>query len=341
MENIKSFTIKELKELTKKLNWEEYNAYQIFQWLWQKKINDFSLMTNLSKLKREYLKKNFIIGELKILGNKKAKDGTEKFLFELSDNNKIEAVFIPEEKRRTICVSSQVGCPLKCLLCNSGKIPFKRNLYFYEICDQILMIEKTLNIKATNIVFMGIGEPLLNLEEVLKAIQVINSPIGFNISARKITISTAGIVEGIYRLAEIRKKIKLAISLNATKEEIREYLMPINKKYPISEILKACEYYWQKKKERITFEYVLIKDINDSEEDAHRLKKMLRRIPCKINLIPFNPFPGVSFQPPSLKRIENFMKILSEANYTVILRKSRGKEILAGCGQLACQNYLF
>ncbi|MEO0088147.1 MAG: 23S rRNA (adenine(2503)-C(2))-methyltransferase RlmN [candidate division WOR-3 bacterium] len=339
MENIKSFTIRELKELVKNFNWEEYNAYQIFQWLWQKKVNDFSLMTNLSKSKREYLKNNFVISELKILATKKAKDGTEKFLFELSDSNKIEAVFIPEEKRRTICVSSQVGCPLKCLLCNSGKIPFKRNLYFYEICDQILMIEKILNIKPTNIVFMGIGEPLLNLEEVLKAIQIINSPIGFGISARKITISTAGIVEGIYRLAEIKKKIKLAISLNATKDEIREYLMPINKKYPISEILKACEYYWQKKRERITFEYVLIKDINDDEEDAYRLKKMLRKIPCKINLIPFNPFPEVSFQPSSLKRIEKFMKILAEANYTVTLRKSRGQEILAGCGQLAYQNY--
>lgn len=339
MENIKSFTIKQLKELVKNFNWQEYNAYQIFQWLWQKKVNNFSLMTNLSKSKREYLKNNFIIGELKILATKKAKDGTEKFLFELSDNSKVEAVFIPEEKRRTICISSQVGCPLKCLLCNSGKIPFKRNLYFYEICDQILMIEKQLNIRPTNIVFMGIGEPLLNLEEVLKAIQVINSPIGFGISARKITISTAGIIEGVYRLSEIKKKIKLAISLNATKDEIREYLMPINKKYPLSEILKACEYYWQKKRERITFEYVLIRDINDSEQDAYNLINMLRKIPCKINLIPFNPFSEVSFQPPSLKRIEKFMEILAEANYTVTLRKSRGQEILAGCGQLAYQNY--
>ncbi len=339
MENIKSFTLKELKELVENLNWPEYSAYQIFQWLWQKKVNDFSLMSNLSKLKREYLKNNYIITELKIIGNKKAKDGTEKFLFELYDNNKVETVFIPEEKRKTVCVSSQIGCPLKCLFCNSGKISFKRNLYFYEICDQILMIEKKLNIKPTNIVFMGIGEPLLNLEEVLKAIQVITSPIGFGISARKITISTAGIVEGIYRLAEIKKKVKLAISLNATKDEIREYLMPINKKYPISEILKACEYYWQKKRERITFEYVLIRDINDSEEDAYSLSRILKKIPCKINLIPFNSFPSISFQPPSLKRIEKFMKILVEANYTVTLRKSHGQEILAGCGQLAYQNY--
>jgi len=339
MENIKSFTIKELKALVKSVGWEEYNAYQIFQWLWQKKITDFSLMTNLSKIKREYLKNHFVIEELKLLATKKASDETTKFLFNLKDGNKIEAVYIPEEKRRTICVSTQVGCPLKCIFCNSGKIPFERNLYFYEICDQILSIEKYLNIKPTNIVFMGIGEPLLNLDEVLKAIQIINSPIGFNISARKITISTAGIVEGIYRLAEIKKKVKLAISLNATKEEIREYLMPINKKYPISEILKACEYYWQKKRERITFEYVLIKDLNDSEEDAQRLKKLLRKIPCKINLIPFNPFPEVAFQPPPTKRIEKFMEILAAANYTVTLRKSRGKEILAGCGQLAYQNY--
>ncbi len=339
MENIKSFTIKELKTLVKSIGWQEYNAYQIFQWLWQKKITDFSLMTNLSKIKREYLKNHFVIEELKLLATKKASDETTKFLFSLKDENKVEAVYIPEEKRRTICVSTQVGCPLKCIFCNSGKIPFKRNLFFYEICDQILSIEKYLNIKPTNVVFMGIGEPLLNLDEVLKAIQIINSPIGFNISARKITISTAGIVEEIYRLAEIKKKIKLAISLNATTEEIREYLMPINKKYPISEILKACEYYWQKKRERITFEYVLIKDLNDSEEDAQRLKKMLKKIPCKINLIPFNPFPEVAFQPPPPKRIEKFMEILTAANYTVTLRKSRGKEILAGCGQLAYQNY--
>uniref|UniRef100_A0A7V3ZVW7 Probable dual-specificity RNA methyltransferase RlmN n=1 Tax=candidate division WOR-3 bacterium TaxID=2052148 RepID=A0A7V3ZVW7_UNCW3 len=339
MENIKSFTIKELKTLVKSIGWQEYNAYQIFQWLWQKKITDFSLMTNLSKIKREYLKNHFVIEELKLLATKKASDETTKFLFSLKDENKVEAVYIPEEKRRTICVSTQVGCPLKCIFCNSGKLPFKRNLFFYEICDQILSIEKYLNIKPTNVVFMGIGEPLLNLDEVLKAIQIINSPIGFNISARKITISTAGIVEEIYRLAEIKKKIKLAISLNATTEEIREYLMPINKKYPISEILKACEYYWQKKRERITFEYVLIKDLNDSEEDAQRLKKMLKKIPCKINLIPFNPFPEVAFQPPPPKRIEKFMEILTAANYTVTLRKSRGKEILAGCGQLAYQNY--
>ncbi|MEO0098619.1 MAG: 23S rRNA (adenine(2503)-C(2))-methyltransferase RlmN [candidate division WOR-3 bacterium] len=333
-ELIKSFTYENLLVKVREWGFKDYTAKQIFSWLWQKGIEDFSQMTDIAKEKREFLKANF---QIKVLEREKvltSRDGTKKFLLSLLDRNKIEAVFIPEDKRRTVCVSTQVGCPLGCHFCLTARLGFKRNLKFYEILDQVQKIRKDFG-QITNVVFMGMGEPFLNFEEVMKAVGILSSDFGFKIGQRHITISTAGILEGIYRLAESAWNVKLAISLNSPKDEVRSFLMPINQKYPIGELIKSLRYYVKKKRRRITIEYVLIKGLNDQEGDALLLGKILRGLPSKINLIPFNPFPGSDFSPPSEKEVENFASLLSlHYPYLITIRKSRGRDILAGCGQL-------
>jgi 23S rRNA (adenine2503-C2)-methyltransferase len=335
MKNLKALTLTELILELAQHNCERYRAYQIFSWIWKHGINDFNLMTNISKELRAKLRNNYYISNLKLLNHKTASDGAIKFLWELDDENYIESVFIPEADRKTICVSTQVGCLLKCRICYTGQLGFKRNLKFYEIADQVLSVQKLLALRITNVVFMGMGEPLLNYPAVLKAIEILNSDYGLNIGARKITVSTVGIVERIYDLAHSPLQIKLAISLNATDNETRSYLMPINKKYPLSVVLSAAKYYTQKKRKRITFEYVLVKGINDTESDVKRLIKLLSSIPCKINIIPFNPFPGCSFEKPTAEEIQEFTRKLYPKLPCVTIRKSKGSEILAGCGQLA------
>lgn len=331
---IKSFTYKDLLAKVREWGFKDYTARQIFSWLWQKGVDDFSLMTDIAKEKREFLKENF---QIKVLEREKvltSRDGTKKFLFSLPDKNKMEAVFIPEDKRRTVCVSTQVGCPLGCRFCLTARMGFQRNLKFYEILEQVQEMRKDFG-RITNVVFMGMGEPFLNFEEVMEAVRVLSSDFGFKIGQRHITISTAGILEGIYRLAESAWNVKLAISLNSPEDEIRSFLMPINEKYPIGELIKSLRYYVKKKRRRITIEYVLIRGLNDQEGDALLLSKILRGLPSKINLIPFNPFPGSDFLPPSEKEVENFASLLSlHYPYLITIRKSRGRDILAGCGQL-------
>ncbi|MEO0092073.1 MAG: 23S rRNA (adenine(2503)-C(2))-methyltransferase RlmN [candidate division WOR-3 bacterium] len=335
MTNLKSFTLNQLSELVKSLGWENYRTQQIFSWMWQKGITDIDQMTNLSKQKREQLKKDYFISSLKLIDRTQSIDGAQKFLFELEDGNKIESVFIPEGKRRTVCVSTQVGCPLQCKICYTGKIGFIRNLKFYEIADQVLQVQLLTKDRITNVVFMGMGEPFLNYEESLKAIETINSDFGLNIGARHITVSTAGIVERIYDFAEFPLQAKLAISLNATSDTIRNKLMPINKKYPLAKLFSAIRYYTAKKKKRVTFEYVLIKGVNDQPEDILRLKKLIGKIPCKINIIPFNPFPETEYQSPDLEQTKTFVEKLYPKLPCVTIRKSKGADILAACGQLA------
>ncbi|MEO0114695.1 MAG: 23S rRNA (adenine(2503)-C(2))-methyltransferase RlmN [candidate division WOR-3 bacterium] len=333
--DLKSFTLDQLKEVVRELGWERYRASQIFSWLWQKGINDISQMTNLAKAKRESLKAKYYISQLKLIKSQKANDGTEKFLFALTDNQSIESVYIPELHRKTVCVSTQVGCALGCKICYTGQIGFKRDLKFFEIVDQVLQVQKITGQRLTNVVFMGMGEPLLNLTECEKATEILNSDFGLNIGARRITISTIGITDKIYQFVEFPLQVKLAISLNGTDDKTRNYLMPFTKYYPLKELIKAAKFYTKIKRKRITFEYVLVKRVNDRKEDIARLPRLLKGIPCKINLIPFNPFPGCELKAPTLAEVENFARSLYSKLPAVTIRKSRGSEILAGCGQLS------
>ncbi|MEO0071940.1 MAG: 23S rRNA (adenine(2503)-C(2))-methyltransferase RlmN [candidate division WOR-3 bacterium] len=335
MKNLKAYTLEELITEINKLGWEKYRADQIFSWIWQKGVTDINAMTNLSKERRQLLASKYYISSLTLLEHKEASDGAIKFLFELEDKNCIESVFIPDGPRKTVCVSSQIGCALKCKICYTGKISFIRNLKFYEIADQVLQIQKILAARITNVVFMGMGEPFLNYSEVLKAIEILNSDYGLNIGARKITVSTAGIVPRIYDFTHVPLQVKLAISLNATTDKLRDILMPINKRYPLKELLSAVKYFTEHKQKRITFEYVLIKGLNDTDADVIRLTKLLKNIPCKINIIPFNPFPDCSFEAPTLKETLSFVNKLYPQLPCVTVRKSKGSEILAACGQLA------
>lgn len=335
MHNLKSFTDRELAEVIRTLKWDNYRAQQIFTWVWQKGINDINLMTNLAKIKREQLAQNYYISRLKLNETKKAQDRAQKFLFTLEDNHQIETVYIPEADRKTACVSTQVGCALGCRICYTGQMGFIRNLKFHEIADQILQVQLLTGERISNVVFMGMGEPFLNYDECLKAIENINSNFGLNIGARKITVSTAGIVERIYDFAEFPLQAKLAISLNAATDKLRNQLMPVNKKYPLHELIQAVRYFVEKKKKRVTFEYVLIKNINDRAADIKALTKLLYGIACKINLIPLNPCPHTKFQSPSIEELEAFAEKLFPHLPAVMIRKSRGQEILAACGQLA------
>lgn len=335
MLNIKSFTIEELTRLSLNSGWEKYRAVQIYQWIWQKNADSFDQMTNLNKNLRNELSNRFYISRLKVLNTITDSDRTTKFTFGLEDSNIIEAVLIPDGKRRTICLSTQVGCALGCRFCATARIRFKRNLQWYEIVEQIQAIRKITGISPTNVVFMGMGEPLLNLDEVLKAIKTINSGYGLKIGARRITVSTAGIPEGIKKIATFPIPVRLAISLNATTELTRSKLMPINKRYPLKTLLKEVLNYVNTTGRRVTFEYVLIEGVNNLKKDTERLTNLLRNIPCKINLIPLNPFPGTEFMPPSPEKVVQFARLLYPYLPAVTIRKSRGSNVLAGCGQLA------
>lgn len=335
MIDLKSLTYNQIQALVKSFHWEDYRANQIFTWLWQKGITSIDEMTNLAKSKRALLKEKTFASQLKLLANLKARDHTQKFLFALADGLAIESVFIPEIRRKTVCVSTQVGCPLGCRICYTGQIGFKRNLKFFEIADQVLQVQKLVGQKITNVVLMGMGEPLLNYDECLKAIAILNSDFGLNIGARKITVSTVGIVDKIYEFACFPLQVKLAISLNGADDKTRNYLMPITRRYPLTELITAIKYYTETRKKRVTFEYVLVKTINDRKQDARRLVQLLKNLPCKINLIPFNPYPGCELKPPTNDEVLRFAQILYACLPTVTIRQSKGAEILAGCGQLS------
>ena len=341
--DIKSLSIENFKNWLIENNYETYRAEQIFKWLFIRKVNNFSMMTDISKALRLQLSNNFSINRLKKIKQVESNDGSIKFLFSLSDDNLIESVLIPEKNHYTLCISTQLGCSLGCRFCLTGKIGLIRNLSPQEIISQILDIisefelSKDSSKKITNIVFMGMGEPLLNYSNTIQALDIItNSNYGMGLSARKITISTAGIVPRIYDLA-FDSKIKLAISLNASNNKTRNYLMPVNRKYPIEILLKACKDFPLPRGKRITFEYILIKGINDSDTDAYELSQILRGIKSKINLIPFNEHSKSEFKRSDDSQILNFQKILINNNYTAIIRNSKGRDIMAACGQLGAK----
>jgi 23S rRNA (adenine2503-C2)-methyltransferase len=318
---------------------EKYRGMQIFRWIHERGAESFEEMTNLPKGFREEIAHLFTIGALKPVEVRKSLDGsTDKYLWELADGNRIESVIIRDEDRVTACISSQAGCRMGCRFCRTGEMRFSRNLTTGEIVDQLIKMRRNLQNSGediTNIVFMGMGEPLDNPEAVLKAVSIINMETALSIGQRKVTLSTCGVIPGILRLAGECRKVGLAISLNATTDDLRSRLMPVNRKYPLHELLGAAREFFRRTKRRVTFEYILMEGVNDSPEDARRLIAITRSVPSKVNLIAYNEYGGSPFKRPSVMTIEEFQRILIEGNVTAILRRSKGGDILAACGQLA------
>ena len=334
--NLKNMSQEEIESLISDLGKEKYRAKQIMKWLYQSGATSFDEMTNLSKTFRTRLSTLARISTLEIAKIQTSGDGTKKILFKLADGNFIESVLIPGKNHWTLCVSTQVGCRMGCRFCFTGKSSFKRDLLPSEITDQITMLRLNMpygkDIK--NIVIMGMGEPLENYDNTLKAIRIIAGDCGLGFSNRRITLSTCGIAPMIHKLGK-DVSVNLAVSLNAPDDETRSFLMPINKKYPLDALINACLEYPMPRRRRLTFEYILIKGVNVSREDAENLARLLRGIRCKLNLIPFNEYPGSEFRTPSQTDIEVFRNVLIEHNYTATLRVSRGGDILAACGQLS------
>lgn len=330
--NLKGLWIQDLEKLLSDLGERRYKANQLALWIYNKGISRFDQMTDLSKTLREKLDSMAYLDAIKLVKAQTSEvDFSEKLLFELKDGERIETVLMLEKDRITVCVSTQVGCPLGCTFCATGKMGFKRNLTPGEIVDQIIALKDR---RPTHVVLMGMGEPFLNFDNTIKTLKIINSELGLSFAAKRITVSTAGIPDGIRKLAGLTSKIKLAISLNAPTDEQRNELMPINKKYPLKTLLEAVKYYTEKTKRRITFEYVLIKDFNDSQKDALELSKLVRGIPCKINLIPYNSVPDLPFEKPSEEKIVAFRDYLFPRCPTVTLRRSKAEDIQGACGQL-------
>ena len=340
--NYLGFTEKDWIELLEERGAKRFHASQIMKWIHHRFISDFSEMSDIGKDLRDHLIEKGTLLEPKVRAEFVSKDGTRKWLIESFSGSLFELVYIPEQDRGTLCVSSQVGCVLDCDFCSTGKQGFSNNLTSAEIVGQIrIAIRKLSEVfprrkrNVTNVVFMGMGEPLLNMDNILPALDLIRSDLGYGISKRKVTVSTAGIVPAIKSLAE-NADVSLAVSLHAPNDELRDRLMPVNKKYPLADLLEACREYAQKFSEKrpIFVEYTLLKGINDNFDNAKELCSILRDLPCKINLIPFNPFPGSVFKQPSSRRVREFQSILVEKGYSVTVRTTRGSDIQAACGQL-------
>ena len=343
--DIKSLVFSELQGQLRELGEPSYRAGQITDWLYKKRVDTIDEMTNLPQPLRGRLSETFSLGKVHIVRELGARDTTRKFLFRLADGNLIESVLIPaslalygaKSDRRTICVSTQVGCAYGCKFCASGLEGFSRNLTANEIVDQLIAVERAAGEKIDNVVFMGMGEPLANLENMLRAIRIINAEWGLGIGARHITISTSGLAPQIRELAEEPLQIRLAVSLHGATDEVRNRIMPINRRYNIETLLSACDYYKAHKKQRLTFEYILIADVNDSDEQAHLLSRHAYRLSAKVNLIPYNRVSGLPWTRPSEKRQEKFLSILRDQGIPATLRREKGHDIDAACGQLRLQ----
>jgi 23S rRNA (adenine2503-C2)-methyltransferase len=332
-----NLTHKQLIEVVEQNGFKKFRGNQIFEWIYAKTEFDFEKMTNISKQNRKEMAKIFSITPLKTPQIFIAPDKTEKYRFELDDGNLIETVLIPDKKRNTLCISTQAGCALKCSFCRTGSLGFARNLTVKEIVYQVIFAQKHLkkrNEKVNNIVFMGMGEPLLNFENTIDAISLIHDTQGLDFSNRRITVSTAGIIDKIIPLGEKTDGVNLAVSLHAADDETRSKIMPVNKTNPLKNLLNVLAKYPAHKRKRIVLEYILLKDINMREKDAKNLVKIAKKLNAKINLIPFNPFPGTIFEPASQEEMLAFQKLLIDRHATALMRKSRGGEKLAACGQL-------
>ena len=338
MKNIKDYNLDSLKEEFVNMGEKPFRAEQVFKWLYEEKVKEFDEMTNLSLALREKLKENYTMCNFNILKKQESSDGTKKYLFDILDGNAIETVLMSYHHGYSLCVSSQVGCKMGCKFCASTGIQFARNLTSGEIVEQILAVEQDNNIRISNIVFMGIGEPLDNYDNVVNAIRIINNQKGINIGARHISISTSGLVPKIYKLAEENIQCTLSISLHATTNEKRSSMMPVNKLYPIEELLKACKDYINKTNRRISFEYALAKDNNDNLEDAKRLVHLLKGMICHVNLIPINKIENGAYTKSSNENIMKFRDYLNDHGIVATIRRELGSDIDAACGQLRRKN---
>jgi len=335
-----------LTEWIQSLGEKAFRAQQIFKWIHAQGVNDFANMTNLSKALQEKLKRLAVIEAPRVLSHHRASDGTQKWLFHVEGGSAIETVYIPEPQRATLCISSQVGCALNCRFCHTAQQGFQRNLTASEIIGQLWYVSNQLkqegllicdNRAITNIVFMGMGEPLLNFDNVHQAIQIMLDDFAYGLSKRRVTVSTSGVVPAIDKLAEVTD-VALAVSLHAPNDLLRSEIVPINKKYPISQLLAACNRYLKAaRRRRITMEYVMLKNVNDQPEHAKQLAKLLQQVPSKVNLIPFNPFLGTSYQRSDEHTILQFQELLMASGIVTTIRKTRGDDIDAACGQLAGQ----
>ncbi len=343
--DLKSLVFSELQEELREFGELSYRAGQIIDWLYKKRVDTIDKMTNLPRPLRGRLSETFSLGKIDLVRVLGARDTTQKFLFRLGDGKLIESVLIPaslalyggRSDRRTICVSTQVGCAYGCKFCASGLEGFSRNLSANEIVDQLIAVERTTGEKIDNVVFMGMGEPLANLANVLRAIRIINAEWGLGIGARHITISTSGLAPQIRKLAEEPLQIRLAVSLHGATNEVRNQIMPINRRYNIETLLSACDYYKAHKKQPLTFEYILIAGVNDSDEQARLLSRHAHRLAAKVNLIPYNTVSGLPWARPSKHRQEEFLAILRGAGIPATLRREKGHDIDAACGQLRLQ----
>jgi 23S rRNA (adenine2503-C2)-methyltransferase len=334
--NLKALSAGEVKDFMSGLGLPIFRARQLLHWIYEKRVRSLEDITEFSRSLRESLSEKAFISNLDIADRQRATDGTEKFLYELEDRNHIESVLITDAERLTLCISSQVGCAMGCGFCLTGRGGLKRNLRAYEIADQVIAAGRAVSPRRiTNIVLMGMGEPLHNLEEVSEALWRITGLLKY--STRRVTVSTCGVADKMLELPLKAPPVNLAVSLNATTDEVRSRIMPINRKFPLKVLIEACRKYPLQRRRRITFEYVMVDQLNDSPKDAERLVKIAKKVPSKINLIPFNEFEGAEFKSPSEGRVSEFREILQRAGVTALIRKSKGTEILAACGQLSAR----
>ena len=334
--NAAELEIAELEKALEERGSARFHARQLYRWIYRRGVTDFDLMTDLSRIMRTALREEFVVATPRVVSDERSVDGTRKFVLELADGRRIESVFIPDTPSMTFCISTQVGCAMACGFCLTGKMGLVRNLTAGEIAGQVRVLAAATGLLEFpfNIVLMGMGEPLHNYDATMKALRILHSEHGLAISPRRVTLSTVGIVPGLERLAREPLMPNLAISLHATTDEQRRKLVPPNKKYPLGEILEACRRFPLKKRSRITFEYVMLNGVNDTPEDARRLVKLLSGIKAKVNLIPLNPAPGIPYTRPSDARVDRFAQVLADRHITVSVRKSRGQDIRAACGQL-------
>ena len=332
--NIKNYNLEELQKIVVDLGEKKYRAEQIFNWIYKENVTSFDDMVNLPLSLREKLKENYDLHIFKIITKQESKDGTKKYLFDVLDGNAIESVLMQYKHGYTICVSSQIGCKMGCKFCASTGVKFARSLEPGEIVEQLQAIERDAGIKISNVVFMGIGEPLDNFDNVLKAISLLNNQKGINIGARHISISTSGIVPKIYELADKDMQCTLSISLHSASNEKRSEMMPINNAYNIEELIKACKYYIKKTNRRISFEYALAKENNDNLDDAKELAKLLKGMLCHVNLIPINKIENGKYNKSTNENIMKFRDYLNSRGIVATIRRELGSDIDAACGQL-------
>ena len=339
--NLLNYDLNGLTELFAQMGEKPFRAKQVMRWIHQAGAADFAEMTDLAKSLRAKLDEQAQVGVPALITSQESKDGTRKWLLDVGTGNGVETVFIPEADRGTLCISSQVGCALECTFCSTGRQGFNRNLTTAEIIGQLWWANKAMGVTPknerviSNVVMMGMGEPLANYENVVRSLSIMLDDHGYGLSRRRVTVSTSGMVPQMDRLKE-DMPVALAVSLHASNDRIRDEIVPLNKKYPLKELMAACQRYLLKApRDFVTFEYVMLEGVNDSDEHAHQLAKLLRGIPSKVNLIPFNPFPSTRYARSSNNRIHRFRDILMAEGYTVMTRKTRGDDIDAACGQLA------